>query len=667
MQMTFRCHGVISARFVARLTRDTAHFVRTRVELWGDESLFANVQALGLYRLTPIDGNIRYPMNSEHVIRGLPITVGRFFAGLEHPLSEQQIRDGQVVGSILHASKLAEPTQDKPWAYGAVFGVASEESQLRRSFSQYIHEVRPGRRTPMVHYNSWYDFYSYQDEGFNGGDLDRRKNPELISALRLDKLREEGCLERVEAFGTELVLKRGTKMDSFLWDDGWDDPTTLWQFDKQRFPRRFHQIAAKAREYGAGTGVWLSPWGGYGIPQQQRIAYGKQLFGAETNSNAALQSEAFSLAGPRYRKVFVDTALAFRRQQGVNMYKFDGVAGDPSELAVEMEAMLDLILQLRVDTNKKDDDGGRGDDDDGQDGDDHGDDEVWINLTTGTWASPFFLLWADSIWRGAGDIQNDPREWLPDPPLSTDGLSRRQRWIRWRSMVVHELVVRRSGFFPISQLMIHGVIVASHGDALMQGLNKYDQVDFAQEVWSFVGLGLQLQELYVAPRYMTDQAWDVLAEGLKWARREAYVLLDSHWAFGEARLREVSCVASWHEEEARGFIYFYNPLGTRQTSKGFTLASVLELPSSQKGMVLELSIVASVARPDGWTEEAGDADSKVHSRTLLPPGCTNTKSRFNEPSATRCTTFGLQLLVLELLPTEVLVLQVDRALVRDVQ
>ena len=82
---------------------------------------------------------------------------------------------------------------------------------------------------------------------------------------------------------------------------------------------------------------------------------------------------------------------------------------------------------------------------------------------------------------------------------------------------------RRSNLFPISQLMIHGVIVASHGDALHWGLDTFDAVDFTQEVWSFVALGLQLQELYVAPRHMTDEAWDILAEGLQWARREAVI------------------------------------------------------------------------------------------------------------------------------------------------
>ena len=35
------------------------------------------------------------------------------------------------------------------------------------------------------------------------------------------------------------------------------------------------------------------------------------------------------------------------------MFKFDGVAGDPRELAVEMEAMLSLIKDLRTATTSR--------------------------------------------------------------------------------------------------------------------------------------------------------------------------------------------------------------------------------------------------------------------------------------------------------------------------
>merc|ERR1712151_513173 len=160
-----------------------------------------------------------------------------------------------------------------------------------------------------------------------------------------------------------------------------------------------------------------------------------------------------------------------------------------------------------------------------------------------------------------------------------DGLSRRRRWIRWRSLMVYLLVYQRSTFFPLSQLMIHGVILASHGDALHWGLDKFDAIDFAQEVWSFVALGLQLQELYITPTKMTDEAWDILAEGLQWARKEADILRDSHWAFGDPTERENYCVASWQPVAARGFILMHNPTGGRQLTKEFQLNSVLELPA----------------------------------------------------------------------------------------
>ena len=66
-------------------------------------------------------------------------------------------------------------------------------------------------------------------------------------------------------------------------------------------------------------------------------------------------------------------------------------------------------------------------------------------------------------------------------------------------------------------------------------------------------MGLQLQELYVAPRHMTSKAWDILAEGLKWSRRNAEVLRDSHWAFGDVSNQEVYC-----DLENRGTRTLYN-------------------------------------------------------------------------------------------------------------
>ena len=55
-------------------------------------------------------------------------------------------------------------------------------------------------------------------------------------------------------FGEELTVKRGVKLDSFLFDDGWDDYATLWQFDKPDFPNGFAPLAGGGGEIRRGAG-----------------------------------------------------------------------------------------------------------------------------------------------------------------------------------------------------------------------------------------------------------------------------------------------------------------------------------------------------------------------------------------------------------------------------
>ena len=78
-----------------------------------------------------------------------------------------------------------------------------------------------------------------------------------------------------------------------MWDDGWDDPRTLWEFDKERFPNDFTLVAQVAKAVQSGTGVWLSPWGGYGFAKQMRLQLGA-THGYEINEGG------FSLAGSFY-------------------------------------------------------------------------------------------------------------------------------------------------------------------------------------------------------------------------------------------------------------------------------------------------------------------------------------------------------------------------------
>ena len=80
----------------------------------------------------------------------------------------------------------------------AVIGVAPE-GQLRRSFLHYVERERARPYSPLAYYISWFDIAAQ----------DRKMNEKL-------------CLDRIHAFGRELVEKRGAKLDAFVFDDGWE-------------------------------------------------------------------------------------------------------------------------------------------------------------------------------------------------------------------------------------------------------------------------------------------------------------------------------------------------------------------------------------------------------------------------------------------------------------
>src|SRR5213078_215285 len=129
-------------------------------------------------------------------------------------------------------------------------------------------------------------------------------------------------------------------------------------------------VRTAAAKLPAGIGVWVSPFGGYQEPKRQRLAYASQ-FGFETNASG------FSLAGPKYYQRFHDICLEMVQKYGVNQFKFDGLAAgakaSESGLTRDGDAMLRLVADLRA--AKPD---------------------IYINQTTGTWPSPFWLLYVDS-------------------------------------------------------------------------------------------------------------------------------------------------------------------------------------------------------------------------------------------------------------------------------
>ncbi|HTV05550.1 MAG TPA: enterotoxin [Acidobacteriaceae bacterium] len=439
-------------------------------------------------------------------VKGSPIVAGDFFLGFEHPLSDSVVTAGRAVASIDRTLPLSA---GQSIMYSAVIGVA-RTGQMRRDFLNYIERERAHPYRTFLHYNSWYDigYFTPYDQA--------------------------DALNRINTFGEELHVKRGVTIDSFLFDDGWDNHNSIWGFN-QGFPDGFTPIRKAAAKYGAAPGVWLSPWGGYDGPKKQRIAYGK-AHGYE------IVNGGFALSGPKYYARFRDVCLQMIEKYGVNQFKFDGTGNADSvfpgsRFDSDFDAAIHLIGELRkVKPN------------------------IYINLTTGTYPSPFWLLYADSIWRGGYDD-------------STAGVGPyRERWITYRDADTYAEIVKRGPLYPLNSLMLHGMIYAQHH----QYLDKDPDNDFRNEIRSYFGTGTQLQEMYITPSLLTSQNWDDLAEAANWSRAHADVLKDTHWVGGDPAWLEVYGWASWSPR--MGILTLRNPSNKPQTIH-IDLQKVFELPA----------------------------------------------------------------------------------------
>ncbi len=479
--------------------REGANYIREEITIHPTD------QPLALSQIVLVDATAPGAAISGHA-KGSPVTAGNWFFGFEHPLSECRAIAGRASCWL---SRELPMQAGQSVTYSAVFGV-THRGQTRRDFVSYLELERAHPYRTFLHYNSWYDLGYF------------------------DRYTEKDAVAVVQNFGEQLTNKRGVKLDSFLFDDGWDDPTKLWKFNPG-FPDGLKRVSETAERYGAAPGIWLSPWGGYDKPKEQRMASARAQ-GYETNEGG------LALSGPKYYRYFRDTCMEMIDKYGVNQFKFDGTGNaneviKGSEFDSDFDAAIHLIGELRV---KKPD--------------------LYVNLTTGTYPSPFWLLYADSIWRGGEDH-------------SFAGVgTNRQRWITYRDSQIYRHVVEEGPLFPMNSLMLHGMIYARYAERLGSDPNH----DFADEVHSYFGTGTQLQEMYITPALLSPQDWDVLAEGAKWSRTNAGVLKDSHWIGGDPARLEVYGWASWSAEKA--ILTLRNPSDQRQDFTG-SLAALLELPA----------------------------------------------------------------------------------------
>jgi hypothetical protein len=464
------------------ILRDGSNYVGQQVTL-STKNKPINIKEIVLLELTAPHAEVM------GTVDGSPVVADNMFFAYEHPLSKNQILPGNrrrfrcsLPGR--NTLKLGEQL-----VQSSVIGVVPQ-GQLRRGFLYYLERERAHPYRPFLHYNSWYDI------GYRAEIIQQRQSSQVI-----------------ELFGKELVKRRGVKMDSFALDDGWDDTAPLWQFH-DGFPDGFAPLQQVAEKYDSALGAWLSPFGGYGDAKKERLKYGREQ-SFETNKSG------FSLAGPKYYARFRDVCTNMIREYDLSYFKFDGIGtvgrptGAGAEYIQDMQALLRLISELR---KVKPD--------------------IFVNVTSGTWSSPYWLWYGDSTWRSG-------RDWY------TAGWgSKRQQQVTYRDKETYHNVVRRAPLYPLNSLMTQGIMIANHG--------LPNQVDgLVEDIRAFFASGTNCQELYITPSMLRPQGWDALAEAAKWSRENMDVLVDTHWIGGDPVEGEIYGWASWAAR--KGILSLRNP------------------------------------------------------------------------------------------------------------
>ncbi len=442
------------------------------------------------------------------------------------------------------------------WSVSGAVGLFAP-GQKRRSFLAYVERERAVPYRPFVHYNDWYEI------GIRLHDFEDPKK----------RTSEAMWLELLDIWNRELLEKRRTKLDAFIVDDGWDDFNSLWDFHCG-FPNGFSKLAKKAARQNAGLGTWLGPVGGYGASKRMRLAH----WNREHPNNKIAN---FELSNKVYFDAFVGRCKQMIKDYRMRYFKFDGIstkfhANGPASIE-DAEGILSVIAELR---KAKPD--------------------VFVNTTVGTWASPYWYMHADSIWRQEDDFNR----------IGNAG-DARDRWITYRDRLVYEVFVQGAPLFPINSLMTHGTIITKNGPPRVM---SRDPENCRKEMRMAFGCGSALQEIYADHDLLSQQGgilWDELARCIAWVRRNQDVLPDVHWVGGNpwnGHDGDIYGYAAWNRKKAT--LTLRNSSAQEKTLTT-TLRAILDVPPGVKGRVLFRNSFDDQRLLPGLTGKAVDVDAPL--------------------------------------------------------
>ncbi|MBL0177003.1 MAG: alpha-galactosidase [Ignavibacteria bacterium] len=505
-------YAAMTVRIIYRLDGDGFH-VRKKLVI-ADSADAAHF----LEKLAPVDGLV---LGRNKVVKdggfGQPIALqtldGGAFLGLEYPAANNTLTQTagkfRVLCSQDRGERITRAGIESDWA---VIGV-TPNFHVKWWFMRYVDGIRVAPLKPFALYNSWYDLRSTEYPGI----------------APQNAMNEQNVLRIVDLMKRNMVDKHGLALDAFVLDDGWDAYESDWALRKAEFPRGLAPVSDALRAMGTTLGIWFGPTGGYSF-RMKRISW-MQEHGYETvgtTKNTAM----LCVGGKKYGELLQRRVTDFIDQSGVGYFKWDGVQFSCSEPGHghlpgihSRRAVLESVTSLAKAARAKKPD-------------------TYINLTSGTWLSPWWLRTANQIW-----MQGEDYGYADVPSISP-----RDAAITYRDLVLYDGLRRSNFWFPMANLMTHGIIKGT----LEKLGGEEEPIDkFTNEVVLYLSRGVSMWELYISPDILSDAEWDALGASLRWARDRWPVLANTEMVGGDPKKREPYGYV--HFTGARGIIAARNP------------------------------------------------------------------------------------------------------------
>jgi hypothetical protein len=457
------------------------------------------------------------------------------FFGLEYPASQNNVLNEP--GNKLRiccghdaGEKIGDPGISSEWA---VMGLAPD-AFTKLWFNKYLESLFVSPLKPYLKYNCWCDI----------------RSPELADGPGTI-MNEQNVFRIINDFKRELYDKRGIKLDAFVLDDGWDVYKSDWILRKDEFPGGLKRIADTLNKMGTNLGLWFGPIGGYSH-RDWRVNWMRE-HGYET------VGDQLCLGGKNYFSLFSKRVLDFMQNDHISHFKWDGIQFSCSEPGhghpvgvYSRKAIMDSLIHLCNEVRSVNP-------------------GAFLNITSGTWLSPWWVKYANTIW-----MQGDDWGYATVPSLSF-----RDREITYRDISLYRDYRKNDFWFPISNLMTVGIIKGHLADL---GGPEESLYNFTDNAVFCLARGVAMYELYISPDLLTRGEWDAIAGSILWAKDRFDILKHTEMIGGDPEKEEA--YGYLHLTGSHGIIAIRNPFIEPEMMK-VELAASCGLDPEADSLVIE--------------------------------------------------------------------------------